>query len=221
MAKTRVLLADDHQLFREGVAAILNAQPDFEVVGAANDGLEVLVMADDLVPDLVLMDISMPGYDGVEATRQLTQQHPEMIVVMLTVRNEHEQLFEALKVGARGYLLKSIQSRQLVDMLRAVLRGEAAISPTLGGRLLDEFRRVSQLSDEALPAAGMSLTPREQDVLSLVAEGHSDQEIADELVISVHTVKSHMHNILAKLQLSHRYEAAQFALNKGMIHGRS
>lgn len=221
MAKTRVLLADDHQLFREGVAAILNAQPDFEVVGAANDGLEVLVMADDLVPDLVLMDISMPGYDGVEATRQLTQQHPEMIVVMLTVRNEHEQLFEALKVGARGYLLKNIQSRQLVDMLRAVLRGEAAISPTLGGRLLDEFRRVSQLSDEALPAAGMSLTPREQDVLSLVAEGHSDQEIADELVISVHTVKSHMHNILAKLQLSHRYEAAQFALNKGMIHGRS
>ena len=218
MSKTRVLLADDHQLFREGVAAILDAQPDFEVVGSASDGLEVQVMADGLAPDLILMDISMPGCDGVEATRKIMQRHPDLLIVMLTVRDENEQLFDALKFGAHGYLLKDIESRELVAMLRSALRGEAAISPALGGRLLEEFRRLSRFDNVQHQPGTTALTHREQDVLSLVAQGKSDQEIATDLVISVHTVKSHIHNILAKLQLGHRYEAAQFALEEGLIH---
>jgi DNA-binding NarL/FixJ family response regulator len=216
MGNTRILLVDDHQLFREGVATILNAQPDFDVVGVAGDGLEALVRAEELKPDIVLMDISMPGIDGVETTRMLIRQQPDVVVIMLTVRDENEQLFQALKYGARGYLLKRIDSGELVAMLRASLRGEAAISPALGGRLLEEFQRLSRLDTDA-PIAETTLTSREQEVLCLIAQGLSDQEIAAQLVISVHTVKSHVHNILAKLQFRHRYEAAQFAVKQGLI----
>jgi NarL family two-component system response regulator LiaR len=144
MSKIRVLLADDHSLFREGLANIMNAQPDFEVVGEAGDGLEVLVKARELAPDLVVMDISMPGCDGVEATQQIMSEFPDMTIVMLTVRDEDEKLFEAIKSGARGYLLKSISSRELVSMLRRAVSGDAAISPALGGRMLEEFRRLAR-----------------------------------------------------------------------------
>ena len=130
---------------------------------------------------------------------------------------ESEQLFEAIKSGARGYLLKRISAGELVGMLRAALRNEAAISPALGGRLLDEFQRLSRLHTDAAPSADIVLTRREHEVLCLIAQSLSDQEIAEQLVISVHTVKSHVHNILAKLQLSHRYEAARFALDQGLI----
>jgi len=217
MKKIRVLLADDHQLFREGLANILNAQPDFEVVGEASDGLEVLVKARKLTPDLILMDVGMPGCDGVEATQRVKQELADVVIVMLTVRDEDEKLFEAIKSGAQGYLLKSIRSRELLSMLRGAVRGEAAITPTLGGRMLEEFRRLSQqartLPEEDVP----SLTYREQEVLSLVAQGASDQEIAQALTISIHTVKSHMRNILSKLHLGQRHEAALYALREGLI----
>ena len=217
MKKIRVLLADDHQLFREGLANILNAQPDFEVVGEASDGLEVLVKARKLTPDLILMDVSMLGCDGVEATQRVKQELADVVIVMLTVRDEDEKLFEAIKSGAQGYLLKSIRSRELLSMLRGAVRGEAAITPALGGRMLEEFRRLSQqarkLPEEDVP----SLTRREQEVLSLVAQGASDQEIAQALTISIHTVKSHMRNILSKLHLSQRHEAALYALREGLI----
>jgi DNA-binding NarL/FixJ family response regulator len=144
MDKIRVLLADDHSLFREGLANILSAQPDFEVVGEAGDGLEVLVKARELVPDLIVMDITMPGCDGVEATRRIKAELAAVTIVMLTVRDEDENLFEAIKSGAQGYLLKSIRSRDLVNLLRGAVQGEAAITPTLGGRMLEEFRRLSQ-----------------------------------------------------------------------------
>jgi DNA-binding NarL/FixJ family response regulator len=218
MSKVRVLLADDHELFREGLASVLNAQPDFEVVGEAGDGLEVLVKARKLGPDLILMDIGMPGCDGVEATQRVKAELPDAIIVMLTVRDEDDKLFEAIKSGAQGYLLKSIRSRELLTMLRGAVRGEAAITPTLGGRMLEEFRR---LSHETRPVPEdeevTTLTQREQEVLSLVAQGASDKEIADALVISVFTVKSHMRNILSKLHLGHRYEAALYALREGLI----
>ena len=217
MSKVRVLLADDHQLFREGLATILNTQPDFEVVGEAGDGLEVLVKARKLKPDLILMDIGMPGYDGVEATQAVKEELPEIIVVMLTVRNEDEKLFEAIKSGAQGYLLKSIPSRELLIMLRGAVRGEAALTPALGGRMLEEFRRLSRQEREVALDESTSLTQREQEVLSLAAQGATDQEIAEALTISIHTVKSHMRNILSKLQLGHRYEAAQYALRQGLI----
>jgi DNA-binding NarL/FixJ family response regulator len=217
MAKVRVLLADDHSLFREGLANILNAQPDFEVVGEANDGLEVLVKARKLEPDLILMDVGMPGCDGVEATQMVKKEFPGVTIVMLTVRDETEKLFEAVKSGAQGYLLKSIRSRELMTMLRGAVRGDAAITPSLGGRMLEEFRRLSQQAGHASPNETAALTRREQEVLGLVAEGATDKEIAQALSVSVHTVKSHVRNILSKLQLSHRYEAAQYALREGLI----
>lgn len=217
MAKTRVLLADDHSLFREGLANILNAQPDFEVVGEASDGLEVVVKAADLTPDLILMDVSMPGCDGLEATQQIKSKLPHTTIVVLTVRDEDEKLFKAIQSGAQGYLLKSIRSHQLVNMLRGAMQGEAAITPALGGRMLEEFRRLSQRPSTAPDDEMISLTSREQDVLSLVAEGLSDKEIAQALSLSIHTVKSHMRNILGKLHLSHRHEAALYAMREGLI----
>jgi len=217
MAKVRVLLADDHSLFREGLANILNAQPDFEVVGEASDGLEVLVKARKLEPDLILMDVGMPGCDGVEATQRVKRVDPEVTIVMLTVDDDTDKLFEAVKSGAQGYLLKSIRSRELVTLLRGAVRGEAAITPSLGGRMLEEFRRLSTQADRLPPDDIASLTRREQEVLSLAAEGATDKEIAQTLTLSIHTVKSHIRNILSKLHLSHRHEAAQYALREGLI----
>lgn len=213
---TRVLLADDHALFREGLAGIVDSQPDMEVIGEANDGLEATVKARELKPDLILMDVQMPGVDGLEATRVIKRELPDAIIIVLTVRDDEEKLFEAIKAGAQGYLLKSIRSQEMLEMLRGALRGEAAISPALAGRMLEEFRRMSrQVPDD--PDEEVYLTPREQDVLSLVAQGKADKEIASDLSISVHTVKSHLRNLLAKLQVSSRREAARLAKNKGLL----
>lgn len=216
MQKIRVLLADDHQLFREGLANILNAQPDFDVVGEAGDGLEVLVKARALRPDLILMDIGMPGCDGVEATYLVKEELPDTIIVILSVRNEDDNLFEAIKGGAHGYLLKTIRSEELLALLRGAMRGEAAVTPALGGRLLEEFRRLSSHT-RTTTEPETTLTGREQEVLALIARGDTDQAIAGTLTISIHTVKSHVRNILAKLHLAHRYEAAQYALRRGLI----
>jgi DNA-binding NarL/FixJ family response regulator len=217
MSQIRILLADDHQLFREGLANILNAQPDIDVVGEAGDGLEVAVKAEKLLPDMILMDIGMPGCDGVEATKIIKEKLPDVTIVMLTVQAEDEKLFEAIRNGAQGYLLKSIRSQELLTMLRAAAQGEAAITPAMGGRMLEEFRRLSRRPPQLPEEEFVALTHREQEVLSLVATGATDQEIAKALTISIHTVKSHMRNILAKLQLSHRHEAAHFALREGLI----
>lgn len=222
MSKVRVLLADDHHLFREGLATILNAQPDFEVIGEARDGLEAVVKARQLAPDLILMDVGMPGCDGLEATQRIGSELPDVAIVMLTIRDENEKLFEAIRNGAQGYLLKSIRSAEMLDLLRGAVRGEAAITPSLGGRMLEEFRRVSQ--QEIEHPAGVSpdgesavLSPRERDVLGLVAEGATNQEIAAALHVSIHTVKSHMRKILAKLHLDRRHQAASYALREGLI----
>lgn len=217
MSVVRVLLADDHTLFREGLVGILNAQPDFTVVGEAADGLEAVIMARKLKPDLVLMDVVMPVSDGVAASRIIKAELPETIIVMLTVRDDEEKLFEAIKCGAQGYLLKDIRSRDLISLLRGAVAGHAAITPALGGRMLEEFRRLSRLVPDIPAEESVSLTPREQEVLALAAQGASDQEIAEKLVISIHTVKSHMRNILAKLHMSHRHEAARYALQEGLI----
>lgn len=216
MAPVRVLLADDHGLFREGLSGIISSQPDMEVVGEANDGLEAIVKARELKPDLVLMDIQMPDCDGLEATRVIKKEIPDTIIVVLTVRDDEELLFDAIKFGAQGYLLKSIRGKEMLEMLRGALRGDAAISPHLAGRMLEEFRRMSH----QMPADTgeiIDLTPREQEVLSLVAQGKADKEIAVELSISVNTVKSHLRNLLAKLQVSSRREAARLAKNKGLL----
>ena len=219
MKAIRVLLADDHHLFREGLATILNAQPDFEVVGEARDGLEAVVKAGTLAPDLILMDVTMPGCDGLEATLQIKQTLPDVTIVMLTVRDESEKLFEAIRNGAQGYLLKSIRSQEMLSLLRGAVRGDAAITPSLGGRMLQEFRRVSKQAVAQPANDSIVLTIREQEVLSLVAGGATNKEIADTLCVSVHTVKSHMRKILAKLHLERRQEAASFAVRQGLIDG--
>ena len=222
MTRYRVLLADDHALFREGLAGIIASQPDMEVVGEASDGLEAVVKAEALRPDLVLMDVQMPALDGLGAARQVREKLPDAIIVMLTVRDDDEKLFEALKSGAQGYLLKDIHSKEMLAMLRGALKGEAALSPRMAGRVLKEFRRIGarlaahsweEENDEEL----VELTKRELEALTIAARGASDKEIADELVISVHTVKSHMRNILSKLHVNTRREAAKVAKSKGLL----
>ena len=217
MGPIRVLLADDHALFREGLASIIGAQPDFEVVGEAGDGLEALVMARELAPDLILMDIIMPGCDGLEATRRIKGELPATTIVILTVRDEDEKLFEAVRSGAQGYILKSVRARDMLEMLRWAVRGDAALTPALAGRMLEEFRRLSQQAPVLPDGEAVTLTGREQEVLSLAAQGNADKEIAEALVVSIHTVKSHMRNILAKLHVSSRHEAAQIARERGLV----
>jgi len=217
MSVARVLLADDHALFREGLAGIITSQPDMQVIGEANDGLEAIVKARQLNPDLILMDIQMPGCDGLEATRRIKQEKPDFIIVVLTVRDDEDKLFEAIKSGAQGYLLKNIHSREMLEMLRGALRGDAAISPHLAGKMLEEFRRLSQQVPPEVDSIDLALTPREKEVLAFVAEGYADKDIAVSLSISLHTVKTHLRNILSKLQVNGRHEAARLAKHKGLV----
>ena len=220
MSRYRVLLVDDHALLREGLAGIISGQPDMEVAGQANDGLEAVVMAQELRPDLVLMDVQMPALDGIEATRQIREKLPETTIVMLTVRDDDEKLLAALKAGAQGYLLKDIHSRDMLALVRGALRGEAALSPRMAGRVLAEFQRMNArvpayfaTDDDEL----VDLTRRELETLSIAARGASDKEIAEELYISIHTVKSHMRSILSKLHVNTRREAARVARSKGLL----
>lgn len=212
-----VLLADDHILFREGLSGIIDAQSDMQVLGEAGDGLEAVVKARQLKPDLVLLDIQMPVCDGIEAARQIKNELPDATIVMLTVRDDDKQLFEAIKNGAQGYLLKNIRSKVMLEMLRSAVRGEVAISPEMAGYFLEEFRRLSRQMPVEVEEQVISLTQREQDVLGQVAKGASDKEIAETLCISLHTVKSHMRNILSKLQVNNRREAAWLARYKGWV----
>jgi DNA-binding NarL/FixJ family response regulator len=218
----RVLLVDDHALFREGMASLLGYEDDFEVVGQAPDGEGALAVARELMPDLVLMDIDMPGRDGIEVTRRLTQELPYVKVVMLTVHDEDDKLFEAVKAGAHGYLVKSIRSREMLDLLRGMARGEAPISRAMATRILQEFARTAGTghpgSDRREPVAPeATLTPREREVLELVARRYSNKEIAGALVITEYTVKNHLRNILSKLHLKSRTEAARYAHDRGLL----
>lgn len=220
MPKASILLADDHQLFREGLASLLNAQADLKVVGQAGDGLEALTFARDLHPDLIVMDISMPVCDGLEATRLVHERFPETKILILTVHEEEEKLFEAIRAGACGYLLKSTDSEGFLVGVRGALQGEAHLPPRLAAHLLEAFARSEKegqifgVSDEIFP----ELTSREQDVLHLIAKRATDKEIATQLSISIHTVKTHVRNILSKLHLSNRRQAGRLAAQKALSH---
>lgn len=213
----RILLADDHVLFREGLASILNAQPDMSVIDQANDGVEALVKARELQPDLVLIDISMPGGNGLEATQKIKEALPDTVIVVLTVHNDEEKVFEAIRNGAQGYLLKNVHSETMLDLVRGAMRGEAAITPQVAGHMLDEFRRLSRAAPKEGGDPIETLTFREQEVLTQVATGVTDKEIADTLGVSLYTVKSHMRSILSKLHVNNRYEAARYARYKGLM----
>lgn len=215
MPTTRVLLADDHALFREGLSGILTAQPDFEIVGQAADGLEAVAKAKALKPDLILMDIKMPSCDGLEATRLIKTVLPDVKIVVLTVHEEDEKLFEAVRSGAEGYILKNTLPEDFMRLVRGVTEGKAAITRTMATRILAEFSRLSPPPDTT--GDYQPLTRRERDVLALAAQGATDQEIADRLTLSLHTVKTHMRHILAKLHAANRREAAAVAAQEGLL----
>jgi DNA-binding NarL/FixJ family response regulator len=208
----RIVLADDHALFRDGIASLLAAW-GHEVVGQARSGDEAVELADRLEPDAILMDVRMPGSTGLEATRRIAQRHPSIAIVMLTVSEDEDDLFEAIKAGARGYLLKNLEARDLRSMLEAVARGEAAISPATAFRIMRELARAP--ADPAdVPTA---LTAREIEVLGLVTLGLRNKEIAGRLGISENTAKFHLRNILEKLHAESRTELATRALREGLI----
>jgi DNA-binding NarL/FixJ family response regulator len=207
----RVLLADDHALFRDGLASLLLAW-GHEVVGSASDGWEAVALADRLRPDLVLMDVRMPRMSGLEATRAIGLAHPEIAIVMLTVSEDEDDLFEAIKAGARGYLLKNLESAQLRSMLEAVGRGEAAISPATAARIITELVRPAPAVTDA-----DRLTDREVEVLELVTAGLRNKEIAARLGISENTAKYHLRNILEKLHAESRTELAARAVREGLV----
>jgi len=217
-SKIRLLLVDDHLLFREGLYSLLSAQPDIEVVGQAGDGLEALVMARELQPDLILMDVTMPGMDGLEAMERILEVLPEVKIVMLTVHDDQERLFEAIKGGAVGYVLKNTASGTLIPMLRGVMRGEAAIGGAMAGRILEEFARLARQEQYQAPEReALFLTVREKQVLRQVSAGATDKEISAELSISLSTTKTHIRNILSKLHATSRHQAALYAVEQGLI----
>ena len=218
MEPLRILLVDDHVLFRKGVAALLAARQEMDVVvvGEASDGLEAIAQARETVPDVILMDIHMPECDGLEAVRVIKREMPHVCIIMLTVSDDDRDLFAAIKNGAEGYLLKNLEPYQLFDMLEGVRRGEAPISGTLAAKILQEFRQPDQ-SLAPKPEAREALTPREIEVLERVVEGATNKEIAEVLVITENTVKIHLHNILEKLHLQNRIQAAVYAVREGLV----
>ena len=212
----RVLVVDDHALFRRGLVSLLSGQRDFQVVGEAANGREALSQARDSMPDIVLMDIAMPDVDGLEATRRIKQDIPYVRIVILTVSDDDQSLFEAIKAGAQGYLLKKIEPQALLNTLRQVARGEACISRSMATKLIGEFARQARGATPA-PVASFGLSQREKEVLDLVARGKSNKEIAVTLAIAENTVKNHLRNILEKLHLENRVQAATFALREGLL----
>ena len=215
MEPLRILLADDHLLFRKGLARLLDAQLDFEVVGEAADGLEAVEQTRLLQPDLVLMDISMPNCDGLEATRRIKAQMPEVRVVMLTVSDDEQDLTTAVQHGADGYLLKDLLPETLFQQLRGLMSGETPVSRAMTGKL---FRQLAQRGRPAVqPAATTVLSARECEVLALIVSGYSNPEIAEELGIARNTVKNHLRSILAKLGVRNRAQAAAYAVSHGLV----
>ena len=208
----KVMLVDDQPLIRNGIASLLRSR-GHEVVAEANDGQEALGLVDESSPDLILMDIQMPGMGGLEATRLIKTQYPDTKIVMLTVSDDENNLFEAVKSGAHGYLLKDLEPPQFFEALDATDRGEAVIPTRLAGNLLTEFRSKSRQVDETEP--GDALSPREQEVLDLVSQGLTNKEVAQRLYISENTVKYHMKNILDKLHLQNRSQVIAWAARHG------
>lgn len=211
----KVIIADDHALFRDGIASLLKVS-GMEVVGQASNGLEALELARELRPDIVLMDIKMPEHNGLEATRLIKAEMPDVTVVIVTVSDEEEDLFEAIKSGAQGYLLKNISGEEFGRMLQAIANGDAPLSSGLAAKVLGEFARLGQ-QPPSRESAEDELSERERQVLEKVAAGATNKEIAASLVISENTVNYHMKNILAKLHLRNRAQAVAYAVRTGLL----
>ena len=213
----RVLLVDDHALFRRGLQATLELEPGIVVVGECGDGAEALERASELVPDVVLMDVRMPRHDGIEACSAIKQAVPSAKIVMLTMSDDEADLYEAIKAGATGYLLKDLAAEEVASSIRAVQAGQSLISPTLASKLLTEFAAIVKRTDGPQAVPGPRLTAREMEVLRLVARGMNNRDIARDLFISENTVKNHVRNILEKLQLHSRMEAVMYAVRAKLL----
>lgn len=212
--KLRILLVDDHNLFRKGLASLLMDRDDVEVVGQAEDGQEAIDLTRTLSPDLVLMDVHMPGCDGVEATRIIKNEMPHTKIVMLSASDDDDDLFASIKNGAEGYLLKNIDPPHLFNCLEGVRQGDAPISGILAERILNEFR--SKVRPQHPGEAYETLTPKEGELLGLLVEGESNKEIANALHVSENTVKIHLRNIMEKLHLHNRLQIAVYAVRQGL-----
>ena len=210
----RVLVVDDHELFRRGMTMVLALEDGIDVVGEARDGQHATELATELVPDVVLLDVRMPRRSGIDACRAIKEAAPSAKIVILTVSDEEADLYEAVKSGASGYLLKDSSIEEVAQAVRVVFDGQSLISPSRAVKLIDEFK---QLSRQQGPEAGLRLTDRELEVLRLVARGLNNRDIAKELFISENTVKNHVRNILDKLQLHSRMEAAMYAVREKLF----
>lgn len=208
----RILLADDHTLFRDGLRALFGSLLDMEVVGEAATGEEAIALAEKLQPDVVLMDIQMPDLNGVEATRQIVQTSPHIGVIVITMFEDDDSVFAAMRAGARGYVLKGADQEEMLRAIRAVSHGEALFGPAIAAQLTRFFNATRSPTVAAFP----DLTEREREVLQLLAQGLTNQEIADRLVISVKTVRNHLSNIFSKMQVADRVEAIIRARDAGM-----
>jgi two-component system nitrate/nitrite response regulator NarL len=215
MSNIRILLVDDHSLFRSGIKSLLESQQGFEVVGEASDGLEGVKRAQQLKPDIVLLDLHMPGTSGLEALQILTDEVPETAVLMLTVSEDAQDLMQALRSGARGYLLKNIEIDFLVDSIRKAINGESVMSPQMSAALIDAVREpiIEKKPEEPI----VKLTPRESEIIIMLAQGESNKSIARTLDLAESTVKIHVQGILRKLKISSRVQAAVYAVEHGLM----
>jgi DNA-binding NarL/FixJ family response regulator len=208
----RLLIADDHALIRAGLRKILSLQEGLEVVGEAPDGEVAYTLTGELTPDIILMDINMPNVNGIEATRRIKTDFPQVGIIALTIHDDEEYVFELVKAGVSAYILKDIESESLVETIRAVFRGETVFHPRITQKLLGEFQRITKKSQET-----EQLSRREQDVLRLIARGKSNREIGEELYISEKTVKNHITNIFRKIEVTDRTQAALYAVKNRMV----
>ncbi|HEY2687959.1 MAG TPA: response regulator transcription factor [Streptosporangiaceae bacterium] len=216
----RTMIVDDHALFRRGLEMVLDEEGDIELVGQASDGTEAVEKAAESLPDVVLMDIRMPRSSGIEACRAMKEAAPSAKIVILTISDEEEDLFEAIRAGASGYLLKDISLDEVADTVRAVYGGQSLINPSMAGKLLTEFATLARREADTDPTQEVPaprLTEREMQVLKLVARGMNNRDIAKELFISENTVKNHVRNILEKLQIHSRMEAVMVAVREKLI----
>jgi RNA polymerase sigma factor (sigma-70 family) len=214
------MIVDDKELFREGLRKVLTRQTDIEIVGDAPDGRRAVDMVRQIKPDVVLMDVMMPVMDGVEAARRICTQFPKTQVVMLTVSENEQNLYEAIKAGARGYIHKDTSVDDVTQAIRRAHEGQAMVTPFLASKLLDEFAHMARSRDEEKEAeheAATRVTEREREVLQLLVKGATNRDIAEALVITENTVKVHLRNILEKLQLRNRQQAAAYAIKAGLV----
>jgi two-component system response regulator NreC len=215
MTTIRLLLADDHAVVRSGLRMLLEAQPDFEIVGEAETGTSAVAMVRELRPDAVLMDIQMPDLNGIEATKIIKEMSPKTAVLALTMHEDDHYFFEMLHAGASGYVLKRAAPDELVQAIRTVCRGDVYLHPTMAKRLVTDY--LNRAEENESEKEYSNLTPREQEVLTLIAEGHSNTEIANELFISIKTVDRHRENIMRKLNMHSRIDLVKYAIRTGLI----